>query len=157
VENAATGRIGTDNAGISAAMAGAMDVVPIVRNGKMVDPIEHDVPRFQMFADQALAMGLNGHAVEHLIREVKSNPEGKLAAESRESLIRYQHELRGQSWQDSVGSVGRLEHTIRLLPGEVSAYGTREIVDPTPPRSKPNTALTSSVATTDGQARDKEE
>ncbi|MEP7287925.1 MAG: hypothetical protein ABI947_19410, partial [Chloroflexota bacterium] len=126
-ENAATGRIGTDNTGISAAMAGALDLTPVLRNGKTIDPIERDVPRFQMFADQALTMGLSGKAVEHIIQEVKSNPDGKLSPESRDSLIHHQHEVRGQSWQDSLASTQRLEHTARMLPSDISAYGSRQV------------------------------
>ena len=53
-------------------MAGAMGLDPIERDGKALSPIERNVPRFQMFADQALQMGLIADMVRQVVREVKS-------------------------------------------------------------------------------------
>jgi hypothetical protein len=119
------GGVGVDNRAVSQAMAGAMGITPIERDGKAMSPIERDVPRFQMFADQALHMGLNGEAVKQVVQEVKSNPQGELSPATRDSLISHQHHLRGESWQDSITMVQQLEHAARILPNAISAYGTR--------------------------------
>jgi hypothetical protein len=124
ISNTQDGQIGATNDMVSNAMAGAMGINPVQRDGRTIAPIERDVPRFGMFADQAVAMGLNGKAVERIITEVKSNPDGHLSEKTRDALIHREHDVRGQSWQDSVSNVGRLEHTARMLPGEISAYGT---------------------------------
>jgi hypothetical protein len=119
------GGTGVDNRAISQAMAGALGISAIEREGKAMSPIERDVPRFQMFADQALHMGLNGEVVKQVLQEVKSNPQGELSPATRDSLISHQHHLRGESWQDSITMVQQLEHAARILPNAISAYGTR--------------------------------
>ncbi len=100
-----------------------MGMSPVEQNGQTVPPIEGRVSRYQMFADQALRMGLNGDEAQQVVREVKASPDGRLQSATRDRLAHAQHEERGEAWADSVQSVQTLEHSARLLPNTISAYG----------------------------------
>ena len=124
-QNHSTGQEGANTERVSAAMAGAMGISPVEHNGQVVPPIEGRVSRYQMFADQALRMGLSGDEAQQVVREVKASPDGRLQPMTRDRLAHAQHEERGEAWADSVQSVQTLEHSARLLPNTISAYGTR--------------------------------
>ena len=126
-QNRATGQEGANTERVSAAMAGVMGISPVEHNGQVVPPIEGRVSRYQMFADQALRMGLSGDEAQQVVREVKASPDGRLQPATRDRLAHAQHEERGEAWADSVQSVQMLEHSARLLPNTISAYGTRAV------------------------------
>jgi len=112
---------------VATAMAGVMGISPVQRDGKTVTPIEGRLNRYQMFADQALTMGLTGADSTQVLREAKANPDGHLLPDTRDRLIRQQHEERGESWADSVQHVQSLENSARMVPASITAYGTREM------------------------------
>jgi|GEM_PF-508388 len=126
-QNATTGQQGSNNEQVATAMAGVMGISPVQRDGKTVTPIEGRLNRYQMFADQALTMGLTGADSTQVLREAKANPDGHLLPDTRDRLIRQQHEERGESWADSVQHVQSLENSARMVPASITAYGTREM------------------------------
>jgi len=127
MQNAKTGVEGATGERVSAAMAGAMALHPVTKDDTAIPPIEGRLGRYQMFADQALRMGLPGEDAALLLREVKANPAGQLLPATRERLVHTQHEERGEAWNDSVNAVQTLEHTARLVPSSISAYGSRTL------------------------------
>ncbi len=124
-DNKKTGQAGASSERVSAALAGVMGVSPVERDGKAIAPIEGRLNRYQLFADQALNMGLTGADSAQALREVKANPEGRLLPATRDRLIRQQHEERGEAWADSVQQVQALEHAARIVPASISVYGSR--------------------------------
>jgi hypothetical protein len=120
---------GVDNFTLAGTMAQALGVTP-VENGK--PPIESDLARFGVFANQALTMGLNGEQSERVVREVKESPEATLQPDTRAELVGQMHTGRNLSWDDANQEVDRLEHTARLLPGDISAYGVMSVPTSTP-------------------------
>jgi len=126
-QNALDGSVGADSKTVAHAMAQSMGITPVERDGKTVAPIERNIARFQMFADQALQMGLDSGSTSRFIREIKNNPDGQLSAATRDKIVTHLHESRGHSWQDSLGQVQRLEHTIRMLPDDITAYGAKAV------------------------------
>jgi hypothetical protein len=124
-ENRKTGQQGSTSDRVGAALAGAMSMSPVERDGKPAMPIEGRLNRYQLFADQALNLGLNGADAAQVLREVKANPEGRLLPGTRDRLIREQHEERGEAWADSVQHIQSLEHAARVVPASIAAYGTR--------------------------------
>ena len=129
-QNVTTGQQGANNEQVATAMAGVMGMSPIQRDGKTVTPIEGRLNRYQMFADQALTMGLTGADSTQVLREAKANPNGHLLPVTRDRLIRQQHEARGESWADSVQHVQSLENSARMVPASITAYGTRAMDAP---------------------------
>src|SRR5258708_27198748 len=77
---------GGDNFTLAGTMAQALGVTPI-ENGK--PPIESDLARFGVFANQALTMGLNGEQSERVVREVKESPEAPLQPDTPPELVRH--------------------------------------------------------------------
>lgn len=75
---------GADHLTVADRMARAMGVMPV---GGEKPPIQADVSRFGLFADQALRLGISGDQAEQVVREVKSSPEGQLADETRTALV----------------------------------------------------------------------
>ena len=108
-------------------MAGVMGMAPVEREGHPISPIESRIGRFQMFADQALRMGLSGQEANVILRGVKNSPDGRLPVATRDRLIHQQHDTRGEAWADSVQLVRDLENAARTLPTSLSAYGTRSM------------------------------
>src|SRR5258708_28904234 len=115
---------GVDNFTRAGTMAQALGVTP-VENGK--PPIESDLARFGVFANQALTMGLSGEQSERVVREVKESPEATLQPDTRAELVGQMHTGRSLSYDDANQEVDRLEHTARLLPNDISAYGVMSI------------------------------
>ena len=136
-ENKTTGRQGASSERVGAAMAGAMGISPVEREGERVSPVEGRLNRYQLFADQALTMGLNGADAAQVLREVKANPDGHLLPATRNRLIQQQHEDRGEAWADSVQHVQDLEHSARMVPTSITAYGTRAMDIPAESAGQP--------------------
>ncbi len=111
---------GVDNFTLAGTMAQTLGVAP-VENGK--PPIDTDLARFGVFANQALTMGLSGEQTERVVREVKESPDSTIQPDTRAELVGQMHTGRNLSWDDANQEVDRLEHTARLLPNEISAYG----------------------------------
>jgi len=82
-QNAATGQQGASSTRVGAAMADVMGMNPVERDGKSSQPIEGRLNRYQMFADQALRMGLSGEDSAQVMREVKANPDGYITPTTR--------------------------------------------------------------------------
>jgi hypothetical protein len=120
---------GMDNFTLAGTMAQALNVTP-VENGK--PPIESDLARFGVFANQALTMRLTGEQTERVVREVKESPDAKLQPDTRTELVGQVRETRNRSWEDANQEVDRLEHTARLLPNDISAYGMMSVPASTP-------------------------
>jgi hypothetical protein len=120
---------GVDNFTLAGTMAQALGVTP-VENGK--PPIENDLARFGVFANQALTMGLNSEQTERVVREVKESPEASLQPDTRAELVGQMHTERNLSWDDANQEVDRLEHSARLLPNEMSAYGVMSVPSASP-------------------------
>jgi hypothetical protein len=120
---------GVDNFTLAGTMAQALGVTP-VENGK--PPIESDLARFGVFANQALTMGLNGEQSERVVREVKESPDATIQPNTRSELVGQMHTERNLSWDDANQEVDRLEHTARLLPNEISAYGVMSVPSASP-------------------------
>jgi hypothetical protein len=121
---------GLDNFGVANKMAEAMGVTPLA-NGN--PPIENDLARFGVFANQALSLGLNGEQTERVVREVKESPEARLLPETRAALVEQVHTGRGLAWDSANLEVDRLEHSARILPDNITAYGGMNIpVNPPP-------------------------
>jgi hypothetical protein len=119
---------GLDNFGVANKMAEAMGVTPL-DNGK--PPIENDLARFGVFANQALSLGLNGEQTERVVREVKESPEARLLPETRTALVEQAHTERGLAWDSANLEVERLGHSARILPDGITAYGSMNVpVDP---------------------------
>ncbi len=120
---------GVDNFTLAGTMAQALGVTP-VENGK--PPIENDLARFGVYANQALTMGLNGEQTERVVLEVKESPEASLQPDTRAELVGQMHTERNLSWGDANQEVDRLEHSARLLPNEMSAYGVMNVPSVSP-------------------------
>jgi hypothetical protein len=71
---------GIDHLTVADRMARAMGVMPV---GGEKPPVQADVSRFGLFADQALRLGISGDQAEQVVREVKSSPDGRLTNETR--------------------------------------------------------------------------
>ena len=86
-------------------------------------PVQVDLARFGLFADQALRLGLSSGQTTQVIREVKSSPEGTMQPETRQHLIDQLRRDQPMSWVTAGNQVDQLEHLARLLPNEIHAFG----------------------------------
>ncbi|MDX2159903.1 MAG: hypothetical protein SF162_01125 [bacterium] len=112
-------RGGLDHLTVGKLMADALGVTP--EAGK--PPITNDLARFGMFADSAARIGLSGEMTETIVREIKASPDGRLSDERRDALIDGARHT-DPSWSAAEREVNRLEIAARLLPNEITAYGT---------------------------------
>jgi hypothetical protein len=115
---------GVDNFTLAGTMAQAVGITP-VENGK--PPIENDLARFGVFANQALTMGISGEQTDRVVREVKGSPEGTVSQATRTELVEQLHSNRNMAWNEANSEVDHLENGARMLPNEISAYGTMNI------------------------------
>lgn len=111
---------GIDHLTVADRMAQAMGVMPV---GGEKPPVQDDLPRFGLFADQALRMGISGEQAEQVVREVKSSPDGGLSEPTRTALVEQTHAEGHLSYDDAQDEVNRLEHSARMLPNEITAFG----------------------------------
>jgi len=105
-------------------MAQVMGVIP--QEGAS-SPIQRDLARFGLFVDQALKLGLSPQQTEQVVREVQSSPEGKMQAPTRELLDKQVQTSQNVSWLKARDQVDGLEHSARMLPAEITAYGAMSV------------------------------
>ena len=100
-------------------MAKVLGVTPAAHT----PPVQVDLARFGLFADQALRLGLSSGQTTQVIREVKASPEGTMQPETRQHLINQLRHDQPMSWVTAGNRVDQLEHLARLLPNEIHAFG----------------------------------
>lgn len=111
---------GVDHLTVADRMARAMGVMPV--DGEK-PPVQEDLSRFGLFADQALRTGISGTMAEGVIREVKSSPEGSLSEPTRAALVEQVRSSGNLSYDNAREEVNRLERSARILPEEITAFG----------------------------------
>jgi hypothetical protein len=110
---------GVDHLTAAGLLAGALGVTPA---GDGRPPVREDLARFGLFIDSAARLGLTPEQTERVGREVKDNPDRRLAPETRAELLDGAV-MAGRSREDAEREVNRLETAARLLPNEITAYG----------------------------------
>lgn len=127
---------GIDALEVGRRMAQVMGVTPQAGSGS---PVQRDLARFGLFVDQALQMGLSPQQTEQVVREVQSSPEGRLRPETREALDKQVQTGQNVTWIKARDQVDKLEHSARMLPPEITAYGAMPVPvnPPTTPGSSP--------------------
>jgi hypothetical protein len=114
---------GVDHLTVSGLMAQAVGVTPLA-DGK--PPVRDDLARFGMFADSAARLGLTPDQTERVGREVKETPDRRMTADTRSELVEGAV-ASGRSREEAEREVNRLEITARLLPNEITAYGSMPV------------------------------
>lgn len=104
-------------------MAQVMGVTPQAGTA----PIQQDLARFGLFLNQALKLGLTPQQTEQVVRDVHSSPEGKLQPATRDVLDKQVQSSQTVSWVKARDEVDRLEHGARMLPPEITAFGTMQV------------------------------
>ncbi|RMG74252.1 MAG: hypothetical protein D6711_09230 [Chloroflexi bacterium] len=133
---------GIDALEVGRRMAQVMGVTPQAETGS---PVQCDLARFGLFVDQALQMGLSPQQTEQVVREVQSSPEGKLRPETREALDKQVQTGQNVTWIKARDQVDKLEHSARMLPPEITAYGAMPVPVNTPDTPGSSPAGTPSV------------
>jgi hypothetical protein len=72
-------------------------------------------------------MGLSQQQTEQVVREVQSSPEGKMQPETREMLDKQVQTSQNVSWLKARDQVDTLEHSARMLPQEIVAFGAMSV------------------------------
>jgi hypothetical protein len=116
----ARGGNGVDHLSAAALMAQAVGVTPL---GDGRPPVRDDLARFGMFIDGAARLGLTPEQTERVGREVKDSPDRRISPETRAELLDGAVAV-GRSREEAEREVNRLEIAARLLPNEITAYGT---------------------------------
>ncbi len=111
---------GVDYLTVAALMARAVGITPL---NDSKPPVREDLARFGMFVDSAARLGLSPEQTERIGREVKDNPDRRIAPETRAELFEGAVAA-GRSQEEAEREVNRLEIAARLLPNEITAYGT---------------------------------
>lgn len=114
---------GLDHLQVADRMAQVMGVTPEGTGA----PIQRDLARFGLFVDQALRLGLTPQQTEQVVREVQTSPEGRMSAPTREALDQQVQTTQGVSWIKARDTVDQLEHSARMLPPEITAYGVVQV------------------------------
>ncbi len=120
IQNGQPAAGGVDHLTVADRMARAMGVMPV---GGEQPPIQQDVSRFGLFADQALRLGISGTQAEQVVREVKSSPDGRLSEPTRAALVEQVRSEGHLSYDTAREAVNRLEHSAQMLPNEITAFG----------------------------------
>ncbi|MDX1992950.1 MAG: hypothetical protein SF029_11190 [bacterium] len=118
---------GVDHLTVADAIARVVGIKP---ESSATPPVQQDLTRFGLFADQALQMGISGSQAEQVIREVKSSPENQMTDQTRTVLIEQVRAERNLSYDTAEHEVNHLEHTARLLPNEITAFGMMTVPVP---------------------------
>jgi hypothetical protein len=118
---------GADHLTVADRMARAMGVMPV---GGENPPVQQDVSRFGLFADQALRLGISGTQAEQVVREVKSSPDGHLTDQTRTALVEQVRAEGNMSYDTAREEVNRLEHSAQMLPNEITAFGMMAVPQP---------------------------
>jgi hypothetical protein len=121
------GARGVDHLTVGGLMAQAVGVTPL-NDGK--PPVRDDLARFGLFVDNAARLGLTPEQTERVGREIKESPDRLMTAETRNELVAGAITA-GRSREQAEREVNRLEIAARLLPNELTAYGSM----PIPPTS----------------------
>ncbi|MEO8608801.1 MAG: hypothetical protein ABI690_13000 [Chloroflexota bacterium] len=111
---------GIDHLTVADRMAQAMGMMPV---GGDKPAVQENLPRFGLFADQALHMGISGAQAEQVVREVKSSPDGRLSEPTHTALVEQVHADQHVSYGTAREEVNRLEHSAQMLPNEITAFG----------------------------------
>lgn len=114
------GAAGVDHLTVAGLMAQAVGVTP-ANDGR--PPVRDDLARFGLFTDAAARLGLSPEQTERVAREVKETPERGLTQTTRAELVEGAVTA-GRSRDDAERDVNRLEITARLLPNDLTAYGS---------------------------------
>jgi len=114
---------GVDHLSVAGLMAQAVGVTPLA-DGK--SPVRDDLARFGMFIDNAARLGLTPEQTERVGQEVKDSPDRRMMPETRAELMEGAVAA-GRSREEAEREVNRLEITARLLPNEITAYGTMPV------------------------------
>jgi len=112
-----------DHLRVAGLMAQAVGVTPL-NDGK--PPVRDNLARFGMFVDSASRMGLTPEQTERVGREVKETPDRRMTAATRAELIAGAV-VAGRSRDEAERDVNRLEIAARLLPNEITAYGSMPV------------------------------
>jgi len=120
VQNGQPAAGGADHLTVADRMARAMGVMPV---GGEKPPVQEDLSRFGLFADQALRTGISGTQAEQVVREVKSSPDGHLTDQTRTALVEQVRADGNLSYDTAREEVNRLEHSAQMLPNEITAFG----------------------------------
>jgi hypothetical protein len=115
---------GVDHLQVADRMARVMGVTPQETGAS---PIQRDLARFGLFVDQALKLGLTPQQTEQVVREVQSSPEGRMQPATRDLLDKQVQTSQNISWVKARDEVDHLEHGARMLPPEITAYGTMRV------------------------------
>ncbi|MEQ8672788.1 MAG: hypothetical protein RLP44_26915 [Aggregatilineales bacterium] len=105
-------------------MAQAMGMQPA---GDNQPAIQADLTRFGMFVNQALQGGLSGEQAEQVVREVKSSPDTSMSDGLRTVLTEQVMAHGNRNREDAGREVERLEHSARMLPQEITAFGAMQV------------------------------
>jgi hypothetical protein len=104
-------------------MAQAVGITPL-NDGR--PPVRDDLARFGMFADSAVRLGLTPEQTERVGREVKDSPDRRMTPDTRNELVESAITA-GRSRDEAEREVNRLEIAARLLPNEITAYGSMPV------------------------------
>ncbi|MEO8393575.1 MAG: hypothetical protein ABI700_11350, partial [Chloroflexota bacterium] len=111
---------GVDHLTVGGLMAQAIGVTP-ADDGQ--PPVRNDLTRFGMFADNAARLGLTPEQTERVGCEVKETPDRRITTDTRNELVEGVVAA-GRSREEAEREVNRLEIAARLLPNEITAYGS---------------------------------
>jgi hypothetical protein len=112
--------------------------------------VRDDLARFGMFIDGAAQLGLSPQQTEQVGREVKETPDRRLTDTTRNELIDGAITA-GRSRDEAEREVNRLEIAARLLPNEITAYGSMPVPSITvAPEVKVEPIITVNAAEDDG-------
>ena len=120
IQNGQPAAGGVDHLTVADRMARALGVMPV---GGEKPPVQEDLSRFGLFADQALRTGISGTQAEQIVREVKSSPEGHLTDQTRTALVEQVRADGNLSYDTAREEVNRLEHSAQMLPNEITVFG----------------------------------
>ena len=114
---------GVDHLTAAALMAQTLGVTP-VNDGK--PPVRDNLAQFGMFVDSAARLRLTPEQAERVGREVKETPDRRISDGTRAELLEGAV-ASGRSREEAEREVNRLEIAARLLPNEISAFGTMPV------------------------------
>jgi hypothetical protein len=123
---------GTDYLTVGDHMARSLGIAP---PSDGTPAVQDNLARFGLFTDQALRTGISGEQAEQVIMEVKSSPDGKVSDATRTTLVEHSQRERGVGHATAQADVDKLEHSARLLPETITAFGW--LPAPTQPPTSP--------------------
>jgi len=112
---------GADHFTVAQGVARAMGVTP--KEGDRA-PLQGDVSRVGLFADQALRLGLTGQQAAQVISEVKNSPTGQLTPQTQAVLVEQARGTLNTGWEGAQQAVSALQRAAVMLPNALTARGT---------------------------------